>query len=379
MFWTIFFVLAAIIVTTAVYYYLRILQQEKTSETTQPYTEGLNFLLAGDIQKAKERLNEAVRRDTENIDAYLKLGAIMRQSGQLSSAIKIHQSLTIRSDLKESKKTEIYKELALDYEQAGSLQKAAGYTDKLLALDGSNRWAIPFRIRLAEQLNDWQTAFNLTKKHTSILKNAEPFKLALYRVEEGRVLMKDGREKEGRVKCREALKLDHTCAPAFLTLAQSYIKEEREEDALKEVKLLLETNPDQGYLAYELMENLYFNLGRFDEIETIYREILSERPADLPAAKALARFLRKKGEVERVLKVCQDALNYHPEDLWMRRFMIRTLLEANRLNEIGPLALELLDRIFEEQTHYTCSKCGYRTEETLWRCPDCGYFGTFDL
>ncbi|HEX7344205.1 MAG TPA: tetratricopeptide repeat protein, partial [bacterium] len=160
---------------------------------------------------------------------------------------------------------------------------------------------------------------------------------------------------------------------------QSYIAEDREEDALRELKALLEANPDQAYLGYEMLENLYFALGRFGELEILYHQIVEKRPEELHAAQALARFLRKKGEIQGALDVCRTIVERHPDDIWARRFMIRTLLEIGRMNEIGPLSVEVLDRVMSDKPRYLCSQCGFQTDEPLWRCPRCSALAAFNL
>ena len=60
--------------------------------------------------------------------------------------------------------------------------------------------------------------------------------LALYKVESGLKCIKNGRERDGRIKFREAIKLDKKCASAYLYLSDSYIRENRYDDALTELK-----------------------------------------------------------------------------------------------------------------------------------------------
>ncbi len=377
--WTIIFIVAAVLVIAAGFFYYKFNHRPKATELQLPYTQGLNALLAGDLERARERFQEAVRQDSNNLDAYLKLGAVLRQKGQVVQAVKVHQSLTVRADLKPAQKVEIYRELAQDYEEAEAYRRAAEAADQILALMENHYWALTFRIRIAERLQDWQTAFNLTRRLNSIEGEKDARKLALYRVEEGRDLIDTGKGKEGRVKCREAIKLDRACVAAYLTLAKSYVAEKREEDAVKELNRLLDANPEKCHLGFELLEEIYFNLGRFGEVEKLYRRMVNEHPENLDAAKALAQFLKKKGDVEGVLKVCQQALERHPDDLWIRRFMIRTLVETGRTSEIGPLVIEILDRVLEEAKRYVCRRCGFETSEPLWRCPRCSAVDSFDI
>jgi lipopolysaccharide assembly protein B len=371
--------IAAIIIGGVVYYYYKVYQHPKITERKLPYTQGLNYLLAGEPDKAKEKLLEAVRRDSENLDAYLKLGALLRQKGQPASAAKIHQSLTVRSDLNHYDQIDVYKELALDYEAAGVLPRAAELTDKILSLSSNNGWALNFRIKLAHQLNDFTVAYEMTRRLQSVTGNKDESILALYRVEEGIALMEAGKDKDGRVKCREGIKLDKGCTSGYITLAKSYVRENREEDAVKELKYLLEARPEHGYLIYDMLENLYFTLGKFDDMERLYRDVLNKRPEDLKAAQALAKLLRKKGEINRALDVARDLLDRYPDNLWARRFMISTLMENGRNEEIGMLVVELLDQVLADAQIFVCNKCGYKSEEPLWHCPTCTAFNSFNL
>ncbi|MBU1650962.1 hypothetical protein KKA00_01985, partial [bacterium] len=360
--WTIFTIVAVVVAMSAlIYYYTTAYRKSKASELKQPYTQALNELLEGNLEAAKERFQDAVREDTDNLDAYLKLGAVLRELNQVVQAVKVHQSLTVRSDLKAGQKVEIYRELAQDYEQGKSFHKAAEWAEKILHLVSDHRWALQFRVRMAECVEDYQTAFSFTKKLNSAEGVKDSTRLALYRVEEGRKLIAAGKGRDGRIKCREGLKLDKKCAYAYLTLAESYIEEERESDAIKELDNLLEINPDKSYLAFPRIEELYYDQGRFGEVEQIYRDLLLKQPKNLSASKALAQFMNKKSDIDGVLRVCQQALEHHRDDLWIRRFMIRTLVENNRTSEIGPLVIEILDRVLDEQRFFECKVCGHKS------------------
>jgi len=378
--WTIIIAIAIVIAVAVLFiYYMTAYRKSKKSELKQPYTQALNELLDGNLETAKERFQEAVRADTDNLDAYLKLGAVMRELDQVVQAVKVHQSLTVRSDLKAGQKVEIYRELALDYEKGKSYHKAAEWAEKILQLSTDHLWALQFRIRMAEAVEDYQTAFSYTKKLNSAEGVKDSSKLALYRVEEGRKLIASGKGRDGRIKCREALKLDKKCAHAYLTLAESYIEENRENDAIKELNNLMDVNPEKSYLAFHRIEELYYDEGRFGEVEQIYRDLLLKQPSNLPASKALAQFMSKKGDTDGVLRVCQQALQSHPDDLWIRRFMIKTLVENNRTSEIGPLVVEVLDRVLDEERFFECEYCGHKTPKAIWKCPVCSAVGSFGI
>ena len=55
--------------------------------------------MVGDKKRALEKLRLAAIKDTSNIDAYLKIGDILRENGKVENAIKIHRQLTVRKGL----------------------------------------------------------------------------------------------------------------------------------------------------------------------------------------------------------------------------------------------------------------------------------------
>ena len=67
---------------------LSFFRRKKDSHTL--YTEALEALLDGDSDSAFEKLRELIREDTENIRAYLKLGDIFRERGQVEQLSLIH-------------------------------------------------------------------------------------------------------------------------------------------------------------------------------------------------------------------------------------------------------------------------------------------------
>ena len=76
-------------------------------------------------------------------------------------------------------------------------------------------------------------------------------------------LIEDKKERDGRLKFREALKIHDKCAPAYLYLADSYIREQRLSDAQDELIKFIEQIPELAYLAFERIQDILFEFGQF--------------------------------------------------------------------------------------------------------------------
>ena len=59
----------------------------KNSDIKDLYSEGMDYLLAGDIQSAYKIFKNVVKEDTNNIKAYMRLGQVIRDGGQPEKAL----------------------------------------------------------------------------------------------------------------------------------------------------------------------------------------------------------------------------------------------------------------------------------------------------
>ena len=57
--------------------------------------KGLDALIAGHRDDALKHLARAVREDSRNVDAYIKLGSLLRERGQVRQAIQAHRELLV--------------------------------------------------------------------------------------------------------------------------------------------------------------------------------------------------------------------------------------------------------------------------------------------
>jgi lipopolysaccharide biosynthesis regulator YciM len=83
------------------------------------YFQGLNFLLNEQPDRAIEAFVEAVKVDPQTIELHFALGSLFRRRGETERAIRMHQNLIEREDLKQDLKLQALAELGQDYLKAG--------------------------------------------------------------------------------------------------------------------------------------------------------------------------------------------------------------------------------------------------------------------
>ncbi|MFH1011556.1 MAG: hypothetical protein V1784_10030, partial [bacterium] len=99
-----------------------------------PYTEALHALLCEDKTRALQKLRETVQRDTANIDAYIRLGHLHLDMDNGARALKIHRMLTLRTDLTNVQRVEVYRALARDYVALADLPRALESLEQILRI-----------------------------------------------------------------------------------------------------------------------------------------------------------------------------------------------------------------------------------------------------
>ncbi|MBU0507388.1 tetratricopeptide repeat protein [bacterium] len=360
------------------YYYLQRRDRVRTTPVS-PYAEGLRAALDGDHLRAIQKLREVVSADSSNVDAYLRLGVLFAEIGDVPRAIKIHKSLTFRSDFTLAQKIAVYRNLAEDYLKAADVPAALEAIERVLSFAKKDRWALEKKLQLLVSQKDWDHAYDTAEKLAALGGDVSQRFLAALKVQEGLRFCENKKERDGRIRFREAIKHDSTMIAPYLYWGDSYIRENRTEDAVRIWRRLLNVNPAQSHLVFERLESRLFDLGRFSEIEQIYRALIRSYPQNVHAYAALARFLDKRGDRADAVAVLHDGVHQNPDSLWLRRLLIQLYGEVRDMDRVLQIAREILARVMKEQYEFTCSSCGNVSTEPLWLCPRCNKLDTYHV
>lgn len=375
------FATAFLIVSAAVAFLVMFFFKKKPvaalDEAAADYTEGLNLLLAGEREAALKRFRDAVNKNSRNIDAYLKIGDILRETGQVERAINVHKYLTVRSGLTPRQREDIMRSLAKDYEDAREFDKGLEVLNKVLEENRHLVWAHEMKLRFYEKKQEWDNAFQTYKELRKSRGESKNGRLALYKVQEGLQLLDSGKEREARSRFKDAIKIDPNSPPGYIYLADSYRRENRNSDALQVLKEFMERVPSQSYLAFERIKDLLFEGGVFGEIENVYLEIIDVQPNNLMARLALSDIYEKKGELEKAVDTCLNVLEKDPSNEFAKKRLVRLYHKSGDDEKSVNQALDLIDESLKHKEMFKCKECGYRSHEPFWRCPQCQEWETF--
>ncbi len=370
-------ILAILTLVVGFIFLFRIRRPRKDRNDLIDYTVALNYLLSGEKIRALEKLKDLIRKNSSNVDAYVKIGDILRDLGQLDKAIKVHRELLIRSRLTPQEQIEILKSLVKDYREMKKYDKAIEICEQLLELTKEQTWVQELQLKLFEEKEDWEQAFEVRKKINRKRDVENDSILPLYKINLGLKLIEEGKEREGRIKYREALKIDKLCTPAYLYLCDSYIRESRFSDGLTVLKRFVARVPKLSYLAFDRIKEILFQQGDFGEIESIYNSLLAANP-DIPSIRfELADIYERKGEVTKAISICEEILEKKPDSKLAQQYLIKYYNRIRAKDKALEIALKWVDRSISDENKYACHVCGHSAKEPYWYCPQCKEWNSY--
>ena len=332
MIWPLIIILILVIIGGLTFFYIQPKQQAKTESI---YTDALNAMVRGDKRTALKYLRDVVKQDTNHVDAYLQMGDILREEGNALAAIKIHQSLTVRPNLKNDVKIHIHRSLALDYNQISQLAKARREVELLLKLDKKNLWANEFLLALFEKQQDWDKATQISKIIQKVKQLQDPTQIARFLVLKGMDKHEKGKVDEAIKTFDIAAKTDPNYEKTYLCLGDIYLVKRDLVKAIDNWEKYALLNPENGKMIYSKIEAALFDLGRFSEVEKFYERIVDKDPSNLSALTKLANVLEEKGEHNSALSLVEDALSKNQTSIHAHLMKLKLSLQVSKPNELS--------------------------------------------
>ncbi len=353
-------------------------RHKSTGEAQLEYIAGLNYLIQDDYEHALDKLRATVYLDTDYIDAYIKIGDVLRQQGKAENAIKVHRDLLIRPNLTRQNRLDILSSLADDYMAAERWQDALVVADELAGFNTSKTYVRDLKLAIYERMEDWQGAYNTIRKHGRIPERERKFRMAAYKAEQGRQRVRENREHDARLLFRDAIRDDPHFVKAYLELADSYRREQRIKDALGVLRKYVKKSPQNLDLAYSRLKQMMFDLGHFGDLEGLFKEVIGDNPDSIEGHIGMADILERKGELRKAVEMCNRASRLGPDRPDVKLMLIRLDEKLGRTEMASELASELVQQLIENRKKFVCDTCGYAADEYFYRCPRCEDWNIMD-
>ena len=350
-------ILLIIAATVVIVYVLNYKPRKHRSNIKELYSEGLDMIINGNRRGAYKNFKSIIEKDTSNINAYLRLGQVVREGGNPDQALKIHRGLNLRKGLTHYEQVELYKNLSLDYYSRGNLENAVEQSRNILKIEKSSEWALTHLVKYFREMNDWSEAGKYLEILQKVTQKPDIRKLALSKIQEGRIFAENNDFVKARSIYEEALNIDNDASAAYYFIGKSYSQESEGsyQNAVKadesyigsehspiyrtnldEAKKLLgkaipmwirycESRPQQSWMVIHLLKDALFTLDRYPEMENILKTILQNDSNNIEVIASLADIYAQRGENSEALEFIDSALEKDNTSLLVRliKFMYK--------------------------------------------------------
>ncbi|MFQ5744254.1 MAG: tetratricopeptide repeat protein [Acidobacteriota bacterium] len=356
---------------------LRFFRRERSRYGDHPhYLLGLNYLISNQPDLALVELSKAVRGETDAVEAYLALGNLFREKGQVERAIDIHKSLLHRPNLTELGRLQSLFSLGLDFKKAGLIDRAERTLREVVKRDPHNLSGWHCLRKVYEEMGRWDDAAEIQRKVQSLAGTRDDRMMASLWTERGRAAWGDGDLETALANFTTALELDADYAPAHLGAGDCFAERGEIEAAVRHWQEALSDSPAW---ATEALSRIAEAGGASDDLALVERacaQVLERQPHSWRAQLIKSRLHRRRGDLQQANEALTLALSERPGSLTVQRELWESLrdrdVDSSEFNS-------LLDRVMKEARlvdPYVCLRCGFKSSEPFARCPHCQEWNT---
>jgi lipopolysaccharide biosynthesis regulator YciM len=349
-------------------------RRKKTEEAAaeeSAYQTGIDALIAGDRASAARHLTRAVRDDPSNVDAYMKLGDLLRERGRVKQAIQIHRELLVRRRLSAPNRHEVTKSLARDLASAGRWKEVL---EVLGALPRSERSDVDVLCMVRDAHEASGDLDRAAQTHKEILKSDSSGRQprpGVYRAHLGLKALRRGERKRAKAEFQAAVKERPIPYLAYVYLGDIAVDEKDTERAVAYWMKIVIDRPECAHLVFERLEKAYYEMGDFGRMMGIYEELTAKSPSNVAAQIGLSKMLERKGDVEGALRAADEAIKHEGGSMEGHRQLMDVLLRNKRHEQATDTARSLLEELEDRNGRDRCPVCGAVQGERGWRCESC--------
>jgi len=362
------------LIVLILYFYLHRQRARVTGYT--PYLAGLLALLENKEELAIKKLKETVGIDSNLVDAYVILGDLYRRRGDISRAIQIHQSLTVRPTLKRHEEKKVYYALVQDVLQANRPNKAVSFLKEILKIDKKDKQARALILRIYEDMENYGDCISFYEEGR--FRPKEERRRAFYYASMANIKLKNltennsDLEKEALNLFRKALKISANSLTPLFYLGNHFVQKGDLKKAQEYYLKIITQHPKHAFLIIPKFEKVYFELGAFDEIISIYEKIFQENPKNFSVGFALANLYEKKNDIESAKDVYRKLSDLYPKSSLPKLYGLKLMTEDKTIKR-GIAEIEKTIR----RKEFRCNNCGYEMQKFSFICPRCHAIESF--
>lgn len=389
-------VVALVITLVLIYHY--VIERDKGVKLSKKYRNSIfeaqsriflnatQYLIEGNKDLAIKEFLNAVDLNRETIDTYFALGGLFRSNGEIEKAISIHRSLIARESISESTRLQALKELALDFDKGGFIDKAIETYKDVLKINRDQQDVIHSLCRIYEDIEDWDQAYNYRIMLSKVGQENQSETISHILVQKAKALFDKGQFKACAEELEDAFRFAPSVSAKILRL-RLYLVLGNMENANGVLLELLKEHPMYATFIFVSLDQFNPKLPQKDE----YKERLTQlktyflglNDIDLMSSPSVVlskiRLLKDLQKTTDAFNLLDDWMKNHGHSDVLKVEYIKILIEVGKTDEALQHTKSLLNNLHSSLTRHYCSQCGYNSDEIFWRCPQCHNWETIQF
>ncbi len=290
-------------------------------------------ILEQDLDRAEEALARAVRSDADGIESYLALARLYCIRGEIGRAIRVHQNLLLREDLRKEQRLTVLADLGADFRKGGFEDRAIACYEDVLLDDKRDLISLRALVQLYARTGRYSQAIEYSRRLTRLEGGERGDEEARLYAEMAKSQYAEGHHDDARRSTKKALRCNKRCVAAWVLLGDLEAERRRAKAALAAWSEVPRLDRASGPLVYAKLEATYAALGRTRDFEAFIRGLLEEQPEDVSARRALATLLSARGDIDASISELNLLLGVDSDDLGTRAALGQILLSEGRVSE----------------------------------------------
>ncbi len=344
------------------------------------------YLIEGNKDLAIKEFLNAVDLNRETIETYFALGGLFRSNGEIEKAISIHRSLIARENISESTRLQGLKELALDFDKGGFIDKAIETYKDVLKINRDQQDVIHSLCRIFEDIEDWDQAYNYRIMLSKVGQENQSETISHILVQKAKALFEKGQFKACAEELEDAFRFAPSVSAKILRL-KLFLVIGKMEDASGILLELLKEHPMYATFIFVSLEEFNPKLPQKDEynqrLKTLKEYFLGLKDLDLMSSPSVVlskiRLLKDLNKTSDAFDLLDAWMKSHGQSDVLKVEYIKILIEVGRVEEALQHTKTLLNNLHSSLTRHYCSQCGYNSDDIFWRCPQCHNWETIQF
>ena len=336
--------------------------------------KGLSLLLNEQPDQAIETLVKIAQLDPETIELHFSLGNLFRRRGETERAIRVHQHLANRDDLKPRDRDHAAYELGRDFLRAGLLDRA----EASLIRVGQGRFAAPAKESLLEMYQierDWKKAIIAATELEMLQGKSHHTEIAQFYCElsQEALLAKDLTGAEHSIQQALHAVPNHTRA---LILQGDYLMAIGEPaQAIEAWSVVASSHPAYMHLIADRWMVAHTAIGKAEVGLDRLCELLKTQASGELLDLVHKQMVQIRG-VQAANAMLSEVMQHSPSLSALSKLAdTRLALEQGNGNPEREQELKSILHLLRQRTtslaRYTCGNCGFRARRFYWQCPGC--------